>query len=110
MRTTVLQISIIITLYLFFAALYEGFFTQIPARTSSTRNERQYARSRAYQKSNLPEYEQNSWRILASLVPSFVSFVVCFIAYRYLRRVSYREDETKQELSDPMSLLEKGES
>jgi hypothetical protein len=111
MRTAALQISIIIILYLFFVALCEeGFSTPIPAGTSATRNGRQDAPSWAYQKRSLPEHEKNFWRILASLVPNLITIVICLIAYRYLRRVSYREDETKQELSHTMLLLEKGEN
>jgi hypothetical protein len=69
----------------------------------------EYAPSYVFQRRSLPEQEQNFGMILASLVSSLV-IILYMMECCHVRQVSYKEDETKQELSQPRMLLQKGES
>jgi hypothetical protein len=117
MRTSVLQISFMITSCVFLVALYEaGFSTpsaaseSIPAEIRATKNETEYAPSWAFQWRSLQREEQIFWNVLACLFPGLFSILFILVKYFCRRLVSYRDIKTKQELSHPMIILQKGES
>jgi hypothetical protein len=55
------------------------------------------------------EFQGDSW-ILAFLLPSLITTFIYLLQCCYVQWFSHTEDETKQKLSHPGMLLEKGES
>jgi hypothetical protein len=116
-----------ITQFIVFVAVCRaGFFPSIPAfwpvplsenipvQSHITTSKMESVPCWEFQCKNSPEDQQNFREILAYLFCSLISFLISFMVYhlyyRNLRQGWYREDETKQELSQLKMLLQKGES
>jgi hypothetical protein len=77
---------------------------------STTTKKTEYALSWEFQWRRLSEHMENFWMILGPTTLSLVMILLCLTVYRQFIRVSYRQDDTTQEPSQPRVLLHQWES